>query len=90
MLRDLLDDRLRTSLVDSSVLLGIKWESAFCCSWFLTVSLRFVVDADGEGARDRGLLGDLGDSGRAMVGVGSVSSFKEILDLEADFDIVRP
>lgn len=86
-----MDERLRTSLVDSSVLLGIRWEGAFCCSWSLTISLRFVVDADGEGARERDLLGDLGDSGgRVTVGVGRVSSFKEILDLEADFDIVRP
>jgi hypothetical protein len=88
--RDLLDDRLRTSLVGSSVLLGIKGGGSFCCSRsFFAVSLRFVVDADGVTARERGLLGDLGDNGRAAVGVGR-SSFKEIVDLDVDFVIVRP
>jgi len=48
------------------------------------------VDADGEMGRERGLLADLGDNGRVFVGVGRLSSLNEMVDLDADFVIVRP
>lgn len=48
------------------------------------------MDADGVTARERGWLGDLDNNGRAATGVGRLSSFKEMEDLDGDFVIIRP